>query len=221
MYDTSSSMRAYSTITVQVPSNKLDEALERLADFGTTEHRIINSLDVTEEVVDIDSRVKTMRESIARLNALMEKSGSLADIAAIEGELTKRQAELESLLARQKALATQVEMSQIEITLVPKGAEYVRPNPFVEGLQRGWYAFTESIVVMIIVVGALLPFAIVVAVIVVPLVTWIRRRRAARRKHGASVPPPHPMPSVPPTPQAPPAPQEPPAPTAPPEEPKD
>lgn len=203
LYDSSGS-GATSTITIMVPSNQLDTALDRLASFGTVEHRMVNSVDVTEEVIDIDSRVKTMRESISRLNALMEKTGSLKDIAAIEGELTQRQAELESLLARQQALATQVEMSPIEITLIPKGAEYVRPNPFIEGLRRGWEAFSESIETMLVVLGALLPFAIVVTVILVPLTIWSRKRSAARRKQGASVPPPHPMPSVPPTPQAPP-----------------
>ena len=72
LYDSSGS-GATSTITIMVPSNQLDTALDRLASFGTVEHRMVNSVDVTEEVIDIDSRVKTMRESISRLNALMER----------------------------------------------------------------------------------------------------------------------------------------------------
>lgn len=183
IYDQSSDTRAYSTITMTVPSSKLEPTLEALAGFGTIESRSIRSNDVTEEVVDVESRIKTMRESIARLNALMEKTGKLSDIAAIEGELTQRQAELESLLARQKWLASQVEMAPIQVTLIPRGVEYSVPNPFVQGIQQGWRAFTESISVMIIAIGALLPFALVAAAIVIPSVRMYRKRRTKWQPH--------------------------------------
>jgi hypothetical protein len=65
LYDSSGS-GATSTITIMVPSNQLDTALDRLASFGTVEHRMVNSVDVTEEVIDIDSRVKTMPEGHRR-----------------------------------------------------------------------------------------------------------------------------------------------------------
>lgn len=189
--DSSSRSGAYSTITLAVPSDKLDAALDSLAKIGTVESRSISATDVTEEVVDVNSRIATMRESIDRLNALMKKSGSVADIAAIEGELTKRQAELDSLLTRQKYLATLVEMSPITVTLVPKGAEYSQPNPFVEGLQQGWAAFTGSITFLIALIGALLPFAVVALLIAIPLEKW-RRKRAASRPRPAPATPPQP-----------------------------
>lgn len=186
--DSSGRFGAYSTITLAVPSSKLDQALDSLAEMGTVQTRSISATDVTEEVVDVNSRIATMRESIDRLNALMKKSGSVADIAAIEGELTKRQAELDSLLTRQKYLTGRVEMSPITVTLVPKGAEYSQPNPFVEGLQQGWAAFTGSITVLIALIGAVLPFAVVALLIALPLVRWQRKRAASRPKPKPVVP---------------------------------
>lgn len=189
MYDASSTSTPYSMITVQVPSSKLEQTLDALAGLGTVESRTISSADVTAEVVDVESRIKTMRESIARLNALMEKATKISDIAAIEGELAQRQAELESLLAQQKWLTSQVEMAPIQVTLVTKGAEYRQPNPFVEGFRQGWAAFIESIRVLIVFVAALLPFGIVAAAIVIPILRIRRHRKAKAKLPGATAAP--------------------------------
>ena len=146
------------------------------AKVGELVTRELTAKDVTATVADVDARVRTLRESIERVRALMNKAGSIADVARVESELTSRQSELESMLASQKALQKQVERAPITVTLVRPADQVVPTNPFVTGLTNGWAALQNSIAVLLTVLGAVLPFALIAGAIGWPL---IHRRRKA------------------------------------------
>lgn len=163
-----------SSVTVSVPSAKLDDALDALAKLGDVRSRVVNATDVTTQVVDTDARIKTMRDSIARIEALMAKTGSVTEIATVERELTQRQSELESMVAQQQALADRVAMAPIKVTLRP--AQTVSdPNPLLQGLTAGWEALIASVRVLIVVIGALAPFALLGLAAWLPIRWWWRR----------------------------------------------
>lgn len=110
--------RSRSQVTLSVPADRFDAAMDDAAKAVTVVSRSVSSADVTTQVVDVDARVRTLRDSIARLQELMSRAGTLTEIAALEAELTKRQADLESLLAQQEALRNQVARSPITVTLL-------------------------------------------------------------------------------------------------------
>lgn len=180
----SSAKSTYSTSTVvlSVPADQLDGALTDIAAIGDVTLRTIQSTDVTAKVADVDARIKTMRDSIARMQALLTRAGSVAEIAQVEKELTQRQSDLESLLAQQKALSQRVAQSPIAVTL-SKEPIIVEPEPeqtgFLAGLASGWKALKAFTVALLTVVGALLPFLVVIAAIGAPIMWLARRRRKA------------------------------------------
>jgi hypothetical protein len=168
-----------STVVLSVPATALDRTLDLVAALGEVTDRTISSTDVTDEVVDVDARVTTMRESIARLQELMDRAGSVAEIARVESELTSRQAELESLLARQKALSTMVATSPVTVSLTPRAAAVPKaPDGFLSGLAAGWNGLVNTARVAATALGAMLPFLTVIAIVAVPLLVLRRRRRA-------------------------------------------
>lgn len=169
-----------STVVLSVPADQLDAALTDIAAIGDVTLRTIQSTDVTAKVADIDARVKTMRESIARMQDLLTRAGSVAEIAQVENELTQRQSDLESLLAQQKALAQRVAQSPITVTLSKEPIVVEPEQPptgFLAGLSAGWKALKAFTVGALTVVGALLPFLVVMALIGAPIVWFVRRRR--------------------------------------------
>jgi Domain of unknown function (DUF4349) len=179
---------ATSTIVLSVPADELDGALTDIAAVGEVTLRTIQSTDVTAKVADVESRITTMRASIVRMQELLTRAGSVAEIAQVENELTNREADLESLLAQQKVLAQRVAQSPITVTLTHVAV--VEPNPvpetgFIAGLKAGWHALTVFGVGLLTVVGALLPFLVVLALIGAPVVWLVRRRGAARPKVSA------------------------------------
>lgn len=170
-----------STVVVQVPAENLDRALEEFAAVGTVLSRSTSAEDVTDAVVDVDARVRTMRASIGRLEKLMERAGTLTEITALEGELTRRQADLEALVAQQKALRGRVAMATVTVTLLdPQDPTDAGGGGFLEGLASGWAALVATATFLLTALGAMLPFLAVVAAVGVPVLWWWRRHRRAR-----------------------------------------
>ena len=189
-----------SSVEVTVASANLDEALKRIGALGRVLSRQIESTDVTSQVVDVDSRVKTMRASIARLQALMNQAGTVTQIADVESELTQREGELEALLASQANLSQRVATAPISVHL---RTESQAPAPgasgFLSGLGAGWDSLVGAGQVALTVLGALLPWLAFAAIILVPSVALYRRRR---RNRPPQEPQPRPAPTPAPAPAA-------------------
>ncbi len=181
IWTTANATGGNSRIVLSVPSENLDRFLTEAAKLGELVTRSVTARDVTEQVVDVDARIRTLRESISRIRALMDKAGSVSEIAKVEEELTRRQSELESLLAKQKALKNQVERAPVTVTLLRTGQSESPQNPLLVGLSQGWEALQNSIAALFVLIGGLLPFALVAGAIGWPLLRRYRRRAAARK----------------------------------------
>ncbi len=171
----------FGTLTLSVPADKLDTALDQLSkQVGTVLRRNTSSQDVTAQYVDTESRLKTMRASVERVRALMAQAKDIGQVVALESEMSRRQADLESLESQLAALKTNVERSMLAVSLSTPGNEPTTDNGFLAGLQSGWNAFATSAAELFKGIGAVLPFAIFFALIGSPLAMWWRRRVANR-----------------------------------------
>ncbi len=177
-------------LVLKVPSASFDVAMERLTQVGEVRSRTQSAKDVTREVADVDSRVASARAALERIRLLLDRADSLGTVIRLESVLSDRQSELESLLAQQKALASQTQMSTIDVALsVPRPATAPEEEPaergFVAGLSKGWDAFTTMVLGIATAVGALLPFAVLLVLIGVPAWLLFRRLRATQRREAA------------------------------------
>jgi hypothetical protein len=131
------------TLSLAVPSDKLDAVVGQLFMVGTVTSREHSAQDVTEQTVDIESRLASQRASVERMRALLAKANSVGEVASVEGELTSRESELESPERRRDALAGSVAMSTVMLSV---NAAVPPPAPsdaggFFGGLATGWDAF--------------------------------------------------------------------------------
>ena len=170
-------------LVLKVPTKSFETAIQRLSDLGTRLQIHQESTDVTEQVVDVASRIESQRASLDRMRALMAKANTIGEIVSVETELTRREADLESLLAKQKSLALQTDLATLTLTLTEKGkppvqAETKPDKGFLGGLKGGWHAFTAVFSALATAVGAMLPFLVLLAIIAVPL--WRFRHRLRR-----------------------------------------
>ena len=184
----SAAATGFGTLTLSVPAAKLDTALDQLSAIGTPLQRSLSTQDVTAQYVDTTSRLKTMRASVDRVRALMVQAKDLGQVVALESELSRRQADLESLESQLAALTTSVERSTLSVSLSTPGNEPVTQAGFGAGLRSGWDAFTASARGLFTALGAVLPFALFFALVAAPLVWWLRRRRADQAPAGPAAP---------------------------------
>ena len=104
-------------ITFKVLPADFSTALERLAGVGTLVDQSISADDVTERVVDLESRISTAEVSVARLRRLLEETVQLEDVAQIERELLDRETTLEVLRGQLRTLRGQVDLATITLTI--------------------------------------------------------------------------------------------------------
>jgi hypothetical protein len=176
-------------LTLKVPTTQYEVAIQRLSGLGKRTAIHQESTDVTEAVVDVASRISTQRASLDRMRALLAKATTIGEIVSVESELTRRESDLEALLAKQKALAGQTELATLSLTMAEPGkAPVVEKDEtgFLSGLKDGWKAFAATVTVLLTMLGALLPFLIAFALIGIPL--WRYRHRF--RRTPAAIPPP-------------------------------
>jgi hypothetical protein len=160
---------AATVLTVKVAPEHFDAALDQLAALGRQQNRSISVTDVTDTVTDIQSRLAAQQASVARVQALLDQAKNLSDIVTIEAELARRQGDLDSLAARNKALTDQTALATITVTLQAPPivlAAHRAHLGFGAGLRSGWRAFTGFLAVLLTLLGALLPFTVVLAVVV-------------------------------------------------------
>jgi hypothetical protein len=187
-------------LTLRVPAAEYDAVLGDLAELGRVVDREVRVEDVTDEVVDVDSRVRSQRASVDRIRGLMNDATKLGDVVTLEGELSSRQADLEALLAQQSSLKERTELGTITLELRRSAAAQQEEDEddgtgVTDALAGGWDAFVTGLRGVLIAVSASLPFA---ALLVLLVLAWRWLRPRLPRRH--VTPPPSPFPGQP-TPQ--------------------
>ena len=177
---------AYTRMVLRIPSEDFAEAMAALKGVAELESADASEDDVTSKVIDTRARLTVQRRSIERITTLLARAQSIRDIIAIESELARRQAALESLERQAAYLADQTAFSTITVS-IDKLTEQARPRDdddtgFLAGLSAGWRSLTLFALAVATVAGALLPWLALAGLLGVPLLLVlrsVRRRRAA------------------------------------------
>jgi hypothetical protein len=126
--------------------------------------------------------VKSQRASVERIRTLLGRASDIGDVVRLESELSRREADLDSLEARLASLDDSTTLATLVVTFnrpdveTPAGQDR---DGFVGGLLDGWHALGASATVVLQVVGALLPFALVLALLGALVWLLLRRRRTS------------------------------------------
>jgi hypothetical protein len=170
-----------STLTLRVPTERHTDAVSELQALGEVTNRSRSTEDVTQQVVDTESRISSQRESIARIRSLLAEADKLSDVISIEAELASREADLDALLSRQERLSNLTALATIDVTFHQVGEPDEDPETavgFLSGLKNGWAAFSGMMAGAAAALGAALPFLLLAAVLGLPVWAWARRRRS-------------------------------------------
>ncbi|MFF1700881.1 DUF4349 domain-containing protein [Streptomyces sp. NPDC058252] len=171
-------------VVLRVPTDQYEQVLADLEGTGKVVERTAKAQDVTDQVVDVESRIKSQRASVARLRELMDQATKLSDVVTLEGELSSRESDLEALLAQQASLKDRTSLATITLSLsetpVQKAEKKDAAPGFVDALTGGWHVLVTMVRWIALALGAVLPFAAVLALIVL---VWMRlvRPRLPRR----------------------------------------
>jgi hypothetical protein len=183
---TSDGGESSSTIVFKIPPDRYPAVVEQLGrELGNRKSLNLGTEDVTQQIADVDSRVKSSKAALDQVRKFLARANTIAEVLKVEREISSREAELESLQARQRSLAAQTALGTLTLNIkrlvaptpTPKPKPKPKPQPpnFFSGLEAGWHALTSTTRVALTVLGALLPWLIVVGVLWIAYIA-VRRR---------------------------------------------
>lgn len=172
---------------LRVPTDRYDAVLSSLEGTGKVVERTAKAQDVTDQVVDVESRVKSQRVSVARVRELMDRATKLSDVVALEGELSTRESDLDALLAQQASLKDRTSLATITLSLsetpLKDAGKKSDSTGFVDALTGGWDAFVTMLRWIAVAFGAVLPFLLSAGLLVA---LWLRLARTGRPRRPAA-----------------------------------
>ncbi|ARN76825.1 hypothetical protein BST97_01760 [Nonlabens spongiae] len=179
---TSSNYEVMNRITIRVDDKNFNKLINDIKGTSTFMRRFeIRSNDVTEEFVDVESRLKTKKEVRERyIDILRNRSGEIKDVIAAEDAIRKITEEIEAKEGRLRYLQDQVSQSTINLEIYQKVDFTEEPETFEKGfftelkesLQVGWEIVIEIFLLLVKVWPLIL--------IAIGLLMW--RRKWLRRK---------------------------------------
>ncbi len=174
-------------LVLRIPSDRFQEAFTTLEGVAERVSSTSTSEDVTDQMIDTSVRIRAQERSLSRVEVLLDRATSIRDIVAIESQLTRRQADLDSLQQRYAFLKDQTSMSTITVNIerTPEKRSETKEEDdddlgFLSGLEGGFKALAAFAVGLATVVGALLPWTVVLVLVGGPL--WLLLRRFRRRQ---------------------------------------
>ena len=190
-YAPSDSDAGHATLTLRIPASALEDVRDQLAELGTVDETLTTTENVGGQQRDLESRITTLRATIARYTGWLADADTTSDLIELESAIAQRQTELESLEAQQRELDDSVAMSTITLQL--RSAEFAPPpegpTDFWSALAAGWASFVGFWGAVLVAVGMGLPWLVLLG-IGVAVVVWIARRSGRPT-------PPTPAPAVP------------------------
>jgi len=168
-------------ISIRVPDEKFEPALSELRELAVrVTSESTSSQDVTEEYVDLKSRLKNAEATESQYLVLLEKAEDVEDILSIYDKLSRVRSEIEQLKGRMQYLERTSSMSLISAYLEPVASS----KPLV-GTWNPTEAF-KSAIRGIITLGQWLGTIAIWLLIFCPLwgaiigiIYWRRRRKKA------------------------------------------
>lgn len=198
------------TIVLRVNKEMFDSVINKLRGLGDVYNYTTDGQDVTDQVIDVESRLRLLKMEQEKLEAYVAKLNDLEEIFKAESKLTEIRYQIESLTGNLNKLNSLVDLSTITINLNEKrpGAE---PKPETYG-DKLLNSLKDSLLNVVEFLGNLLLF-VVAALPVLVLIglcilfgMWIYRKTAKKRNaymrgpmnSEAPVPPAPPAQPVPP-----------------------
>jgi hypothetical protein len=123
--NTSGGAEPSSELVFKVLPDDFDEALAALGTVGELRNQTVTTDDVTERIVDLESRIQVAELGVARLRTALEGSATLEDYAEIERLLLERESDLEVMRGQLRTLEDQVDLATITLVLTQDRVENI------------------------------------------------------------------------------------------------
>lgn len=125
---------------IRVPADKFDLLLTQISENAEKlDSKNINVLDVTEQYIDIDARLKTKKELEDRYKELLKQTTKVEEILTIEKEMGQLRTDIEAVEGRLRYLKDKISLSSLTVTYYQKThSAFGFSSKLGQGIKNGW-----------------------------------------------------------------------------------
>ena len=189
---TTALVNRWANYTVRIPSKSFDTFMTAANDsIGNVINSGRRAQNVTSQYTDYEARLESLTIQEDRLLAMLEQSGDLESLIALEARLSEVRYEIESIERNLRNLDQRLAYS--DVTLYIQEVEVYTPTVTVtrsfgeklcDAFSDGWIGFTRGLQNFVIGLAEALPTLIlwvIIIVVVVIVVIKLNRKRKIRR----------------------------------------
>lgn len=174
-------------ITVRIPQSKFDESLSYFRSLGVkVVSENLQGEDVTDQYVDIETRLLTLEKNKARFEEIMDRAEKIDEILRVQQEIFNLQNQIDNLVGQQNYLQKSAQMTKItlflstdELSLPYAPSQPWRPEVIFKHAVRSLLGNIQRI-------GSLIIWIVAYAVIWLPILLIILFVRSRSKKNPAS-----------------------------------
>ncbi len=168
----------------RIPVSRYQEFLIEIQSLGVPEHLRQTAVDVSEEYVDLESRLRNKRRLEERILELLKaNTGKISDIVIVERQLSEVRSAIEQMEGRKRYLENRTAFATVNIQIQER-IDYTPPQQPGLGI-RLWHSAQSSLrsifdasVMVMIGVAALIPWLIVLVPVITITYLMFRRWRS-------------------------------------------
>jgi hypothetical protein len=166
--------RVTQRVEIRVPADSFDELLSGISESAKKiDSKNVYTQDVTEEYIDIETRLRTKKELENRYMELLKQAKTVEDMLAIEKELGTLRSDIESIEGRLKYLSNQVSLATLSVEYYEMTSSTLNfSSKLGQAVVMGWRLLLGFLIGLV----NLWPFILIAGIIIV-ISLRIRRTR--------------------------------------------
>jgi hypothetical protein len=138
-------------LIIRIPSINFDAFIASIeSGNGEITYKDISARDVTDEFIDLETRLLNKRNYLKRYNDILKKANSIREILEVEERIRRLEEEIESTTGRLKYLIDLVDYSSLNLSISkPIDFKYEPDNRdsfferFKQSFSNGWFGFVD------------------------------------------------------------------------------
>ena len=179
--DASSGQTRSASLTLRIPAARLDDFLTGAQGIGNVTAMTQEMQDVSDSYYDIQTRLKTQQEKLARLQEMMKAAQDVSDLIEIESAIADAQYYIDRYTGQLKSYDSKVEYSTVNVSVrevrITEMKEVTLGQRILDGLSDSLENFQYFLEDMVIFLVSALPWLIVLAVVIVVIRLIIKKKK--------------------------------------------
>ena len=144
-------------LKIRIPGMNFENLIKGIeSGDGKIEHKEIDARDVTDQFIDLETRLQNKKSYLERYKDILKQAKSIKEILEVEEIIRRMEEEIESTTGRLRYLSDQVSYSTLDLTITKEREFKYNPSKrdnFTESLKqslsKGWFGFIDFFLLFI------------------------------------------------------------------------